>query len=423
MEKYNVAILLLWVFIALCNILELKVEAKASSHFEREIEAKLKLLNKPAVKSIKSEDGDIIDCIDIYKQLAFDHPTLKNHTIKRVPDFVLESESPSRENSLNASSDVFQTWQKSGSCPEGTVPIRRILKEDLLRVSSLDRFGQKPIEPFFNSTNISNLNFSNLTANDGQVNLINRSDAHLVAYGFNFIGAQASINVWNPNVEREEDFTTAQMWLKTNNGPNFESIESGWMVNPKLYGDHNTRLFVYWTKDSYNSTGCFDLTCQGFVQTNKDIVLGGTLGPISSPFKQQYEFNVGIFWDNEGNWWLKVMNSIPVGYWPAEFLGGLKHSATLIQWGGQVFSYAVKTDPPHTGTQMGSGSEANGRFGVACYMSNVRIKDYSQSLKYPQFVSTHAAEPYCYNTLNDAPYGKDPVFYFGGAGRKPPYCP
>jgi hypothetical protein len=29
-----------------------------------------------------SEDGDIIDCVDIYKQPAFDHPALKNHTIK-----------------------------------------------------------------------------------------------------------------------------------------------------------------------------------------------------------------------------------------------------------------------------------------------------------------------------------------------------
>lgn len=31
---------------------------------------------------LQSEDGDIIDCVDIYKQLAFDHPALKNHTIQ-----------------------------------------------------------------------------------------------------------------------------------------------------------------------------------------------------------------------------------------------------------------------------------------------------------------------------------------------------
>jgi len=118
-----------------------------------------------------------------------------------------------------------------------------------------------------------------------------------------------------------------------------------------------------------------------------------------------------------------VKNNIPVGYWPKELVGNLQDSASLVQWGGQVFSYEVKTKPPHTGTQMGSGEEAYNKFGVACYMGGVRIKDNSQALKYPSFVSTHAIEPYCYSAFNDAPYGKDPVFYFGGAGRKPPHCP
>jgi len=56
-------------------------------------------------------------------------------------------------------------------------------------------------------------------------------DAHLVTLGFNYIGAEANINIWNPNVEQPEDFTTAQMWLMTNNGENFGSIEAGWMVS------------------------------------------------------------------------------------------------------------------------------------------------------------------------------------------------
>ncbi|CAH8362312.1 unnamed protein product, partial [Eruca vesicaria subsp. sativa] len=47
-----------------------------------DIDMKLKALNKPAVKTIKSEDGDIIDCVDIYKQHAFDHPALRNHKIQ-----------------------------------------------------------------------------------------------------------------------------------------------------------------------------------------------------------------------------------------------------------------------------------------------------------------------------------------------------
>lgn len=48
-------------------------------------------------------------------------------------------------------------------------------------------------------------------------------------------------------------------------------------------------------RDTYNKTGCFDLLCSGFVHTNKNIVLGGTLGPISSPGGQQYELNYAIY--------------------------------------------------------------------------------------------------------------------------------
>ncbi|GAU31341.1 hypothetical protein TSUD_315510 [Trifolium subterraneum] len=269
MGKYKVSMLLLWVFFALCNLLVLKVEARAySSSLETEIEAKLKLLNKPAVKSIKSEDGDIIDCVDIYKQPAFDHPALKNHTIQ----------------------------------------------EDLLRAASLDLFGRKPLEP-----NNRNLHFPNLdaTTDDVASSMINRS------------------------------------------------------------------------KDSYKSTGCFDLTCHGFVQIATEVAIGSHLGPYSRPFDQQYEINIGLFQDDDGNWWLRVRGNTIVGYWPKEMLGNLGHSATLVQWGGQVFSYKVKSTPPHTGTQMGSGEEAS--------------------------------EPYCYSALNDVHYGKYPVFYFGGPGRNR-YC-
>jgi len=34
---------------------------------------------------VQKEDGSTIDCIDIYKQPAFDHPLLKNHKLQ-VPN-------------------------------------------------------------------------------------------------------------------------------------------------------------------------------------------------------------------------------------------------------------------------------------------------------------------------------------------------
>ncbi|CAJ1973512.1 unnamed protein product [Sphenostylis stenocarpa] len=425
MGECKVAILFLWVFFASC--IRLNVEARPSSTLEREIEAKLKQLNKPAVKTIKSEDGDIIDCVNIYDQPAFDHPALKNHTIKMMPDYLLKSSNSSKEDSSEA--EIFQTWQKSGSCPKGTIPIRRILKEDLLRAASMDSFGRKSSQHLNNLTTIQKSEFIPENRSSTIINAIELMDgmvmqsAYLVTLGYNYIGAQADINVWNPRVPEANEFTTAQIWLKNDNHPYFESVESGWMVNPKLYRDGATRFFAYWTRDSYRSTGCFDLTCSGFVQTG-DVALGATIEPISSIRGPQYEINVGIFLDpNSGNWYLKVKNNIPVGYWPAEILGSLRHSAILVEWGGQVASSNIRKKTPHTRTQMGSGEFASGRFKDACFMHNIRIMDYSLQLKYPEHVTAVADEPYCYSSLNDVRYGVEPVFYFGGPGQRPPYCP
>ncbi|CAL9201762.1 unnamed protein product, partial [Musa hybrid cultivar] len=52
-----------------------------------ELRRHLKRLNKTPVKSIKSPDGDIIDCVHVSHQPAFDHPFLKNHTIQMRPAY------------------------------------------------------------------------------------------------------------------------------------------------------------------------------------------------------------------------------------------------------------------------------------------------------------------------------------------------
>ncbi|KAF8396388.1 hypothetical protein HHK36_018005 [Tetracentron sinense] len=58
---------------------------KLSRKEDMEFERQLKLLNKPAVMSIKTEYGDIYDSVDFYKQPAFDHPLLKTYTFETSP--------------------------------------------------------------------------------------------------------------------------------------------------------------------------------------------------------------------------------------------------------------------------------------------------------------------------------------------------
>ncbi|KAI4337112.1 hypothetical protein L6164_015565 [Bauhinia variegata] len=407
--------------------LGIQVEARASS---LEIDAKLKLLNKPAVKTIKSEDGDIIDCVDIYKQPAFDHPALKNHRIQMRPSFYPASQYSSAKNDESGKSVIFQTWQRSGTCPDGTIPIRRIRKEDLLRADSLDQFGRKPQGQFRNSTNTRNRpkfhfpNLSTTTANEVE----NSSRSYLMTIGNEFLGAQADINVWNPAVALPDDFTTGQIWVKNGDDQTFESVEAGWIVNPKLYGDAATHFFIYWTADAYGSTGCFDLTCSGFVQTSKDVNIGGIFDHVSSPSGDQVQLTVVLIRDNEGgNWWLKIVpdnvTTIAVGYWPGDLFRYLSECARTAQWGGEVYSLQVRTSP-HTATAMGSGSLASNKYGRACYINNVRIMDNSASFKYPDPASVTADEPACYTALNYVERsGAEPIFFFGGPGQDPTYCP
>ncbi|CAH8392129.1 unnamed protein product [Eruca vesicaria subsp. sativa] len=134
MAGFMVALMLIGVIISPC------VYGKEfSDHQEIKVQSLLKRLNKQALVSVKSEDGDIIDCVPIHSQPAFDHPLLKNHTIQMRPSFIPESTSTYTKKKIKAT----QAWHKNGRCPKNTVPIRRIKKEDILRSKSVESFGKK----------------------------------------------------------------------------------------------------------------------------------------------------------------------------------------------------------------------------------------------------------------------------------------
>jgi len=173
------------------------VEAEARRTLLK-VERKLKLLNKPAIKSIKSEDGDIIDCVDINKQPAFDHPALKNHTIQMRPTSNIAFETSSTKNESSWLM-LSQTWTRSGSCPKGTVPIRRIQREDLLRADSLEHFGRNGPR-ILSTANITNLQIQEVGPPTGH------SGARLLTQTVNIVGAKADLNLWSPRVESAEEY-------------------------------------------------------------------------------------------------------------------------------------------------------------------------------------------------------------------------
>ncbi|XP_042387146.1 uncharacterized protein LOC121979254 [Zingiber officinale] len=363
----------------------------------RRIRAHLKRLNKPPLKTIESPDGDLIDCVLSHLQPAFDHPRLKGLKPMDPP----ERPKGHAPDDTAAAGDEFQLWRTSGeSCPEGSVPIRRTTEEDILRASSVKRFGRKPAVTMSHDSE----------SNDHE---------HAVGYvvGDQYYGAKASINVWAPKVTSSSEFSLSQIWIISGSfGTDLNTIEAGWQVSPQLYGDSSPRFFTYWTTDAYQATGCYNLLCSGFIQTNNLIAIGAAISPVSTPSGGQFDISLLVWKDpNHGNWWLELGSGTLVGYWPSFLFSHLSEHASMVQFGGEV----VNTQPmgEHTSTQMGSGEFAGEGFGRASYFRNLQVVDWDNSLVPAPNLRVLADHPSCYDIQGgiNALWGN--YFYYGGPGR------
>ncbi|XP_047318806.1 uncharacterized protein LOC124922124 [Impatiens glandulifera] len=359
------------------------------------IQSHLRNLNKPPVKTIQSPDGDIIDCVIVHQQLAFDHPQLKGQKPLDTPD------RPKGHTPTDIKPEDFQLWSSSGeSCPDGTIPIRRTSEEDILRASSLRRFGRKIQKPIRRDSS-------------------SNGHEHAVGYvsGEQYYGAKASINVWAPRVSNQYEFSLSQMWVISGSfGDDLNTIEAGWQVSPELYGDNYPRFFTYWTTDAYQTTGCYNLLCSGFVQTNSRIAIGAAISPTSSFNGGQFDISLLIWKDpKHGNWWLEFGNGILVGYWPSFLFSHLRNQASMVQFGGETVN--SRPSGAHTTTQMGSGHFAREGFGKASYFRNMQVVDWDNSLIPLSNLKVLADHPNCYDIQGGINRVWGNYFYYGGPGR------
>lgn len=353
--------------------------------------AYLRKISKPAVKTIQSPDGDVIECVLSHLQPAFDHPLLKGQKPLEPP------ERPKHNDSIDFSTEVIQAWMNtSESCPQGTIPIRKTTEQDVLRASSVRRFGRK-------------IRRRDTTSSDHE---------HAVAFasGDQYYGAKASINVWAPRVIDQYEFSLSQVWVISGSfGNDLNTIEAGWQVSPELYGDNYPRFFTYWTTDAYQTTGCYNLLCSGFVQTNNRIAIGAAISPRSSYNNKQFDIGIMIWKDpKHGHWWLEFGSGLLIGYWPSYLFSHLRAHANMIQFGGEIVN---SRSGFHTSTQMGSGHFAEEGFGKASYFRNMQIVDWDNSLLPLSNLRLLADHPNCY----DIRAGRNNVWgnyiYYGGPGR------
>lgn len=54
-----------------------------------------------------------------------------------------------------------------------------------------------------------------------------------------------------------------------------------------------------WQTDAYQSTGCYNLLCSGFVQTSNSIAIGATITPVSTLSGSQYDISI-LIWKVSG---------------------------------------------------------------------------------------------------------------------------
>ncbi|CAL5197249.1 unnamed protein product [Lathyrus oleraceus] len=399
----SISCLLIYIFIVVSfvspiNSLETRNQQSINQTFRSEqelqklkktIATRLRQINKPAVKTIQVPNGDIIDCVLIHKQLAFDHPLLKGQKPMDPPKSLKE------HNQIDNTSD-FKLWGLYGeSCPEGTVPVRRVTEQDMLRAYSIDSFGTKAANRF---------------PHEHAVALVDKDE---------FFGAKATFNIWSPHLDSQNEFSLSQMWLVSGSyGKDLNSIEAGWHIYPRLYGDDRPRFFIYWTADAYKSTGCHNLWCPGFVHTNQDFPIGAELPKLSSYKGQQFSITLKISKDkNTGNWLLGYGDGdgTTIGYWPAPLFTHLKYHADEVHFGGEIVN--AKSRGSHTSTAMGSGHFAEEGWGKAAYIRNMQVIDSDDNL-IPLANPTYlASNPNCYNIQGKTSPKWGDHIYFGGPGK------
>ncbi|KDP23938.1 hypothetical protein JCGZ_27098 [Jatropha curcas] len=391
--KVALIILFLWCLSQKWNAV---IARRLSAEEDLELEEQLKHLTKPAVETILTTYGDTYDCVDFYKQPAFDHPLLKNHSYH----FQMKPTSyPTRRRQSNSSSVLkpkLDIWQNGKGCPTGTVPIKRVTKDDLIRAKLAAELYASNLNP--QNADKPGVHFAGGRLSNGK-----------------YYGAGMSSSLYNPKlVDIKSQYSSSQ--IKIQNGP--DSLIFGWTVNPIVYRDTRTRLFLY---TNAGNSRCFNTFCSGFILNRPDIPLDFAfprLSAIGGPTVGEHFF---VYKDAANGDWIFQIEfgsefSTQVGWWPQKIFTGLANSATYIEWGGEVYS------PPNIPSpQMGSGNipgeHMNSLYNSFC-AEMVIVDEHHQTVNAPK-VETYTDTPIIYYRAYDSGYARSDfkhVMWFGGPG-------
>jgi hypothetical protein len=282
---------------------------------------------------------------------------------------------------------LHDAYGNAVACPAGTIPMRRITLDQITRFPTLKAFLAK------------------------QPQSTTPGGPHRYAFGYQGVtnyGGNSWLNLWSPS----GDFTLSQQWYVNGSGSGTQTAEGGWVDYPAAFGNQSV-LFVYFTADDYTNTGCWNLTCSAFVQTNSSIALGSAWSNYSTYGGTQYGFSLQYQY-YQGNWWLNVQGTW-LGYYPGSVYNGgpMASSSDLTEFGGETYTGGSAWP------QIGSGQWASAGYGQAAFQNDIfYIADQNATGIYSS-LNTDETNPNCY-TIAYTPASSGgswgTYFYFGGPG-------
>jgi len=328
------------------------------------------------------EDNSYFDCVATETQ-----PSLAGARIASPPEVTGKTDAPAGSQAATQyAPGQKDAYGNAMSCAAGTVPMQRLTLERLQKFATLKDFLAKG--PAGAGTTAST-----------------KANAHRYGVGYQSVnnwGGNSWLNLWNPSGE----FSLSQQWY-ANGG---QTVEGGWVHYAGKWDP--SALFIFFTPDNYAS-GCYNLECKGFVQTNNSYTLGAkwnnysVLGGAQWGFSEQWKYY-------QGNWWLYIQGTA-IGYYPGSiYKGGPMGSgnATVAEYGGET--YTGGSNWP----QMGSGQFANAGFSWAAYQNTIFYIDQAGTSRWSS-LSPIVTNPNCYTLgITDSSVGGSwgTYIYFGGPG-------
>jgi len=237
----------------------------------------------------------------------------------------------------------------------------------------------------------------------------------------NYLGLQADFSLWQVYTQLQADMSLMQLWVTGGSDGGLQTAELGLQHCYDNFSNDNTDLFVYYTADDYQSTGCYNLDCGAFVQTNANVVLGAGFANYSSFGGAPVTLTLAFLRnENDGNWYAWAAGA-SFGYYP----NSLYNSAGLADNGqslGGIFGGELECDTYGlaTLTDMGSGKFPTAGYEYAAFIENMKYVDMSSALQDWTDIASAATDP-SYWDVGAVAFSTDrnlsgTSFYLGGPG-------